>query len=99
MSHMDISTIPHRDGITYDHARDARRLAGQQCRVLALMKDGQWRTLAQIAEHTQDPEASVSARLRDLRKPKFGGWLVERRYVRRGLHEYRLKVGQLEIEA
>jgi hypothetical protein len=93
----DLAAIPHRDGQTYDHARDARRLAGQQCRVLALMKDGQWRTLSAIAAHTKDPEASVSARLRDLRKPKFGGWEVERRYVERGLWEYRLKVGQLEL--
>ena len=79
-----------RDGITFEYERDARRLAGQHARVLALMRDGVYRTLSEIAEHTGDPEASVSARLRDLRKPKFGSYTVERRYVRRGLHEYRL---------
>ena len=46
------AVIPHRDGITYDHARDARRLAGQHCRVLAFLKDGQWHTLGEIAEHS-----------------------------------------------
>jgi hypothetical protein len=93
----ELSHIPHRDGQTYDHARDARRLAGQQCRVVALMKDGAWRTLAEIAAYTSDPEASVSARLRDLRKPRFGGYIVERPYVERGLFRYRLRVGQLDL--
>lgn len=88
---------PMRDGETFDYARDARRLAGQHARVLALMKDGKFRTLAEIAEYTKDPEASVSARLRDLRKPRFGNWEVERKYIDRGLWAYRLKVGQLEI--
>jgi DNA-binding IclR family transcriptional regulator len=91
------AVLPHRDGSTYVHERDARRLAGQHCRVLAYLRDGQWHTLAEIAEHTHDPEASVSARLRDLRKPKFGGYIVEREYVARGLFRYRLKVGQLEL--
>jgi len=36
------------------------------------------------------PEASVSARLLDLRKPTIGGHVIVRLYVRRGLHEYRL---------
>jgi hypothetical protein len=89
--------IPHRDGETFVHERDARRLAGQHCRVLALMKDGQYRTLSEISALTGDPEASVSARLRDLRKPKFGAYIVERDYVERGLFRYRLRVGQLEL--
>jgi len=41
---------------------------------------------------TSHPEASVSARLRDLRKEKFGGHVVERRAVKRGLFEYRVIV-------
>ena len=90
-------SLPHRDGITYLHSRDARRLAGQQARVVAFMRDGGWHTLAEIAEATGDPEASVSARLRDLRKPRFGSYVIEREYVERGLWRYRLKVGQLEL--
>lgn len=92
-----MQTIPHRDGATYDHQRDGRRLAAQHHRVLAFMRSGQWVTLAAIAAHTKDPEASVSARLRDLRKPEFGSYRIDRRYVRRGLHEYRLVVGQMEL--
>lgn len=79
-----------RDGSTYDHARDGARLHRQHNRVLALVRDGEWRSLGAIAEATGDPEASVSARLRDLRKPKFGAHTIERRYVSRGFFEYRL---------
>jgi hypothetical protein len=86
----DLSTIPHRDGSTYVHERDARRLAGQHCRVLAAMQDGLEHTLAELAKITRDPEASISARLRDLRKPRFGSHDIQRRYVERGLFRYRL---------
>lgn len=78
-----------RDGATVT-AADTPRLNEQARRVYDLMADRQWRTLAQIAEATGDPEASVSARLRDLRKVRFGGHTVERRKASAGLHEYRL---------
>lgn len=82
------------DGKTFSYPRDSSRLTQQIYRVFSYMRDGAWRTLGQIAEHTKDPEASVSARLRDIRKPRFqkifGKWKVERRFVRRGLFEYRL---------
>lgn len=96
----DLSTIPHCDGETYVHERDGSRLAGQRARVLAFMRGGKWHTLAEIALHTRDPESSVSARLRDLRKDKFGGHQVEREYVQQGLWRYRLvvKVEQLAME-
>jgi hypothetical protein len=77
-------------GETFDEGRDGERFTLQLGRVRALMLDGKWRTLAEIAEATGYPEASISARLRDLRKPRFGGFQVERRYLRRGLHEYRV---------
>lgn len=84
-------SFPHRDGATFEPGRDARRLAAQHHRVLAFMRDGNWHTLAEIAVYTRDPEASVSARLRDLRKPRFGSHSIERQYVERGLFKYRLK--------
>ncbi len=91
----DLAHIPHRDGQTYDHGRDARRLAGQHARVFALMKDGTYRTLAEIAEATKDPEASISARLRDFRKPRFkaiyGDYTLERKHIRDGLWAYSLR--------
>lgn len=80
-----------RDGQTYDHARDGKRLASQHERVLAALRDYEWHTLSGLSASTGDPEASVSARLRDLRKARFGAHKIERRYVRRGLHEYRLE--------
>lgn len=83
---------PDFDGKTYERERDHKRLNRQLESVKRLMSDGQWRTLEQIADAVGAPPASVSARLRDLRKPKFAGLQVERRYVKRGLFEYRVKI-------
>jgi hypothetical protein len=82
------------DGGTYDPARDKERLSKQLYAVLDVMKDGRWRTLPQLAEATDSPEASVSARLRDLRKPKFGAHTVERQYVSQGVFQYRLLLNE-----
>jgi hypothetical protein len=82
------------DGKTYDAARDGDRLNAQLGRVFHAMRDSDWWTLAQLSCATGDPEGSVSARIRDLRKPKFGGHLMERRYVSAGLWEYRLSAGR-----
>ena len=80
------------DGETIEPARDHDRLRAQLHRVLNAVSDHEWRTLHQISAITGDPEASVSARLRDLRKDKFGGYTIERRPVKdgNGLFEYRL---------
>jgi len=80
------------DGVNCDAEQDHDRLARQLTQVRALMADGRWHTLAEIAEKTGAPEASVSARIRDLRKPRFGSYQVDRRRVTdgHGLHEYRL---------
>jgi hypothetical protein len=83
------------DGETYDAAQDEARLAGQMLRVAKCMADGEWRTLEEIAAEAGDPEASVSARLRDLRKRKFGNFVVERRARgdrKHGNFEYRVTV-------
>lgn len=80
-----------RAGITFDRARDGKRLNAQSADVFALMRDGQWRTLREISDLTGHPEASVSARLRDLRKPELGGFTVDREFVRRGLWRYRVR--------
>jgi hypothetical protein len=82
-------TLPF-DGETYEPARDHVRLARQLAGVRALMADGRWRTLPEIARHVEGSEAALSARLRDLRKRKFGGRTVERRYLAGGLFEYRV---------
>lgn len=68
------------DGATFEPARDGERLARQMADVTACMTDGRWHTLAEIAEATGHPEASVSARIRDLRKSRWGNRTVQRRF-------------------
>jgi hypothetical protein len=81
------------DGPGLIAAVDDPRLQRQIDRVYNLMRDGEWRTLHDISQATGAPEASVSARLRDLRKPWWGGHTVdeERVAVGFGLHRYRLR--------
>lgn len=80
-------------GATFEADLDESRLKIQLRRVFLCMKDGEWRTLDEIQTVVEAPQASISARLRDLRKEKFGSYVVERR--RRGepsdgLFEYRV---------
>lgn len=88
-------TAPRRfNGADYDHARDAGRLSVQMDRVFACIQDGKARTLRQIADATGDPEASVSAQLRHLRKARFGGFTINKEHQGRGLYLYRLEVSK-----
>jgi hypothetical protein len=83
------------DGKTASAKHDQVRLAGQTTRVFLAMKDARYRTLDEIAAITGDGQASISARLRDLRKEKFGGHTVNRRSRGDracGLYEYQLIV-------
>lgn len=82
-------------GVTYDEERDGPRLRPQLDAVRRRMSDGQWHTLAQLSRALASdgitaPQASVSARLRDLRKPQFGGYIIDREYVSDGLWRYRM---------
>jgi hypothetical protein len=83
------------DGGTIEPALDAPRLGALLTAVRDLMHDGRWRTFAEIQSSIgMGSEGGISARLRDLRKERFGSHTVERR--RRGvpsdgLFEYRLK--------
>ena len=87
---------PHFDGPDYHPEVDHRPLTTQLAATKELMVDGNWRTLEEIEEVTRHPQASVSARLRDLRKPKFGGYVVDRR-MRKGTRtrEYRVYEGAM----
>jgi len=78
------------DGITFVPERDEIRLTGQLARVWDLMIDGRWRTLREIADSVNGTEASVSARLRDMRKQRFGSHEIEREHIYTGLFKYRL---------
>ena len=92
-----MSLLAPRDGYTYDHGRDGARLNAQHMRVFELMRDGLWRSLAEIKDATGDPESSISARLRDFRKDKFGGHFVDRRNEGGGLYVYRLTLNRKDL--
>ena len=55
--------------------------------------DAGWMTLREISELTNYGEASISAQLRHLRKPHFGGYVIvkrRRRPMMNGAWEYRI---------
>lgn len=82
-------------GGTYSSEFDKVRLGSMLRQVFDLMRDGEWRTLADIRDEIgRGSEAGISARLRDLRKERFGEHTVEHRRVEGedGLWEYRLTV-------
>lgn len=84
---------PEFDGETYEAEQDHERLGAQALRVWGAVRDGYWRTLSEIEAICGDPQASISARLRDFRKKKFGENVVERQRRgegKKGLHEYRV---------
>jgi len=79
------------DGATIEPAVDAPRLGGQLQLIYRAMSSGCWLRLSQLAVLAYCSEASASARLRDLRKPRFGGHVIERQRVgKSGLFRYRL---------
>lgn len=81
-------------GATYVPSLDRERLGEQLLRVIDLMADGKWRSLREIASITDDPEASISARLRDIRKLWGTDAMESRRRpsvdARKGVWEYRV---------
>jgi hypothetical protein len=79
-------------GATYDPEQDRDRLVTQLGRVRDVMFDGQWHTLAELVVKCGGSDASVSARIRDLRKKRFGAYNVESKRVRDGLWVYRLEL-------
>lgn len=80
------------DGDTFVPMIDHARLTGLLKRVYDIMSDGNWHRLAELAHRAQGSEASVSARIRDLRKEKFGGFQVDRKRhkTQKGVWLYRL---------
>jgi len=81
------------NGPDYDPALDDARLKTQMGKVYSFMKTGYWHTLEEISRATSEPEASVSAQLRHLRKLRFGGYIVSKRRrgePHAGLFEYQL---------
>lgn len=85
---------PHQDGWTFNPSKDHKRLTTAMDRVMALMSDGQERTLSEIAHLAKTSESGASARLRDARKAKFravyGTFKVETRRIEGGVYGYKL---------
>lgn len=69
---------------------DEERLGTLLGRVRAHMADGEWHTLREVADACRGSEASVSARLRDLRRPEHGGLEVQRKRLSAGVWLYRV---------
>lgn len=91
------------DGPTYDAETDEARLTGLLEQVFELMKDRKFRTLQEIKKQLccNAGEASISARLRDLRKPRFGAHTVNRRRrgeASAGVFEYQLTLRERSNE-
>jgi hypothetical protein len=100
MTQLEIDFTNAFAGSDYDPAMDDARLTGQIKRVFDCMKDGAFRTLGEIERIAGDPQASISAQLRHLRKERFGAHIV-RKQPRgdraRGLFEYQLIINKGEL--
>jgi hypothetical protein len=83
---------------------DEPRLNQQMAYVYEIMQDGRWRTIWAIinlikANHgITVMQTSVSARLRDFRKPQFGSHTVNRNSIGEGVFEYQLVLNKQESE-
>lgn len=86
-------------GFTYRRELDEARLTNLLRKVLWCLLNGEWWTLAQLRTGCGGSEAGISARIRDLRKTKFGGLTIQHRRQetnsRSGLWQYRLATGLL----
>lgn len=83
------------DGPTFERPKDGKRLNKQFHDVFDIMaKFGAWFTLKDLAQLTGYPESSISARIRDFRKVKFGFHQVNRHrsQLGDGTWEYQLIV-------
>lgn len=76
--------------------KDHKPLKKQLDAVRSIMLAGGWHTLGELKARLErdngliTTEASVSARLRDLRKLKYGAYMIDRRPREGRLYEYRL---------
>lgn len=82
------------EGSDFDQELDGERLTTQISIIFDFMKNQEFRTLREISLNTGAPEASASAQLRNLKKPKNGGHTINKRRrldengVRNGPWEY-----------
>jgi hypothetical protein len=73
---------------------DVPRFGAQLAAVRDFMASGEWVTLTQIAAAAKCTTQSASARVRDMRKPRWGSHVVERRKIpTTNVYQYRLVLG------
>lgn len=77
-------------GPDFEFSKDGHRILKQHEIIRDFMLDGKWRTLREISVNLGYPEASVSAQLRHLRKPRFGCYTVKKRRKTVGTWEYQV---------
>lgn len=85
----------HRDGETYEPPRDYHRLNRQMIQVYTVVADEEWWQIQPIQQKIVDygiwaEQTSISARLRDFRKAKFGSHGMIKENLGGGLWQYRL---------
>ena len=85
------------DGSDYTPEKDDERLDKQIDRVKKACRSGVPMTLAAISKETGDPEASISAQLRHLRKEKHGSHSVDKIHVSHGLYLYKVTLNDRSI--
>ena len=98
MEQLEIDFNTRFNGSDYIPEFDQERLTGQIKRIYSLMIDGKWRTLNEIENTTSDPQASISAQLRHLRKERFGSHIIQKQRRGKpsdGLFEYKLLIRTL----
>lgn len=78
------------DGASYEPDQDHKRLRKQLEAVRSIMADGEYHTLAELAGKVGCETQSASARIRDLRKPRYGSETIERKRIDGGLYGYKL---------
>ena len=89
---MDCTVVAHRE------REDETQLDAIRDLMLEVAERGKWLTLDEIAGITEFGEASVSAQLRHLRKPRHGRFRVEKRRRSDGETENGRDIGLWEYQ-
>lgn len=89
-------TPPEPKGSTYVPERDRARLNAQCLGVLRVFQDGKKRSLAELRGLTGYPEASISARYRDLKR---AGYPMRKEHIGNGLWLYWMQINNRGAQA
>ena len=75
---------------------DGVKLKGKMLLLFEMMKSGQWVTSEPVMRRIDCKEAAATARIRDLRKPQYGGHTVNTE-LRGGVWHYQLETESKEL--